>query len=40
MWRDALETAAASKDVSVVEELCSYFIGIGNKVSITVLELS
>ncbi|CAK9779753.1 clathrin heavy chain [Cutaneotrichosporon oleaginosum] len=31
LWRDALETAAASKDSAVVEELCAYFIGIGNK---------
>jgi len=31
LWRDALETAAASKDISVAEELAAYFVGIGNK---------
>ncbi|KAK1921835.1 hypothetical protein DB88DRAFT_499360 [Papiliotrema laurentii] len=31
LWRDALETAAASKDVAVAEELAGYFVSIGNK---------
>lgn len=31
LWRDALETAAASKDISVAEELAGYFVSIGNK---------
>ncbi len=31
LWRDALETAAASKEISVAEELAAYFVGIGNK---------
>ncbi|OCF33756.1 hypothetical protein I317_06933 [Kwoniella heveanensis CBS 569] len=31
LWRDALETAAASKEVSVAEELAGYFVSIGNK---------
>jgi clathrin heavy chain len=31
LWRDALETAASSKDVSVAEELAGYFVSIGNK---------
>ena len=31
LWRDALETAAASKDIAVSEELAAYFVSIGNK---------
>ena len=31
LWRDALETAAASKDISVSEGLAGYFVSIGNK---------
>lgn len=31
LWRDALETAAASRDIAVAEELASYFVQIGNK---------
>ena len=31
LWRDALETAAASKDIAVAEELAGYFVSIGNK---------
>jgi hypothetical protein len=31
LWRDALETAASSKDVGVAEELAGYFVSIGNK---------
>lgn len=31
LWRDALETAAASKDIAVCEELAGYFVSIGNK---------
>ena len=31
LWRDALETAASSKDVSVAEDLAGYFVSIGNK---------
>lgn len=31
LWRDALETAASSKDVAVAEELAGYFVSIGNK---------
>lgn len=31
LWRDALETSAASRDISVAEELASYFVQIGNK---------
>ena len=31
LWRDALETAASSKEVSVAEDLAGYFVSIGNK---------
>jgi clathrin heavy chain len=31
LWRDALETAASSKDIAVAEELAGYFVSIGNK---------
>jgi len=31
LWRDALETSAASKDIAVAEELAGYFVSIGNK---------
>lgn len=31
LWRDALETAASSKDTAVAEELAGYFVSIGNK---------
>jgi hypothetical protein len=31
LWRDALETAASSKEISVAEELAGYFVSIGNK---------
>ncbi len=31
LWRDALETAAYSKDIAVAEELAAYFVSIGNK---------
>ncbi|ODO11264.1 hypothetical protein I350_00039 [Cryptococcus amylolentus CBS 6273] len=31
LWRDALETAAASKDIAVAEDLAGYFVSIGNK---------
>ncbi|KAK8847678.1 hypothetical protein IAR55_005537 [Kwoniella newhampshirensis] len=31
LWRDALETSAASKEVAVAEELAGYFVSIGNK---------
>lgn len=31
LWRDALETAAASHDISVAEDLAGYFVSIGNK---------
>lgn len=31
LWRDALETAAASKSTAVAEELAGYFVSIGNK---------
>jgi clathrin heavy chain len=31
LWRDALETAASSKDIKVAEELALYFVTIGNK---------
>ena len=31
LWRDSLETAASSKDISVAEELAGYFVSIGNK---------
>lgn len=31
LWRDALETAAASKDTNVAEDLAKYFVEIGNK---------
>ena len=30
LWRDTLETAAASKDIAVAEELAGYFVSIGN----------
>jgi hypothetical protein len=31
LWRDALETAASSKEIAVAEELAGYFVSIGNK---------
>ena len=31
LWRDALETAAASRSTAVAEELAGYFVSIGNK---------
>jgi clathrin heavy chain len=31
LWRDALETAAASREIAVAEELAAYFVSIGNK---------
>jgi putative alpha-1,2-mannosidase len=31
LWRDALETAAASKSTAVAEDLAGYFVSIGNK---------
>lgn len=31
LWRDALETAASSKQIEVAEELAGYFVSIGNK---------
>lgn len=31
LWKDAIETAAISKDTSVVEDLLSYFVEIDNK---------
>ena len=37
LWRDALETAAASKQISVAEELAGYFVSIGNKDAFTAI---
>lgn len=31
LWRDALETAASSRQIGVAEELAGYFVSIGNK---------
>ncbi|TXT13046.1 hypothetical protein VHUM_01447 [Vanrija humicola] len=31
LWRDALETAAYSKETEVAEDLATYFVSIGNK---------
>jgi hypothetical protein len=37
LWRDALETAAASKQIAVAEELAGYFVSIGNKDAFTAI---
>lgn len=37
LWKDALETAASSKEISVAEELAGYFVSIGNKDAFTAL---